>query len=453
MDGIEEFGGYRLGRRLGKGGMGEVFMVRTPWPSPKVAVLKRLHQKAFEIPTFPQRFEHEATLSVRFDHPNVVRTLEVGQDDGLRFVCSELVTGVEVSELAIHLANRGLGAPLSLVARIMLDVLSALAYVHNLAEGGQPFDIKHRDVSPRNVLIGVDGSVKLTDFGLAKSALTDVSPLTAPGQVLGTPSYIPPEVVLGGAAHAHGDVYGVGILAYEMLTGYPPYDGAVPDILDQIVHESPQPIRDFRQDLDGWFLDLLESMLERNPEDRPPALSARQTLLERLKAQGELLDPEILGQWIQKQMPDATEQRLTMRDEVAALPPAERKPKSSLATFDPSRTLRPKIDTTDLGDDFTSLHDEVTDRAEAPNGSSPEDTLRLEPSAALEPTQIRGRFPSSDGQARIPTNTDLRPPPAPAAATIETAPSGEQRAMWKGIGIGFVLGGLAMLMMWMLVSR
>ena len=266
-----DFGPFRLMRRLTRGGMGELYYARTSWPDAPVAVLKRLRPDATEE-MFVRRFEHEADLAVRLDHPNLVRALQVGSVGTALYVASEPVIGQNAAEIRRRFRQRGMFLPMPLVLSVMYDVLSAMIYLHHSQESLQ---IIHRDISLSNILIGYDGTAKLLDFGIAKSALTRELNLTQ-GCIVGTPAFLAPEIVLGAAPTRQTDIYGLGAVAYSLLTNRTPFEGDVSGLLFRVVSERPIPIRELRPDVPQWLEALVHGMMAADPDARPR--SAREIL-------------------------------------------------------------------------------------------------------------------------------------------------------------------------------
>ncbi|MEO1335171.1 MAG: protein kinase, partial [Myxococcota bacterium] len=150
--GHQQFGPFQIVRTLGRGGMGEVFVARTPWSKNPIAAVKRLRPDVARVPTFAERFQHESELAVRLEHENVVATIDVGSVEGQLYVASELVQGKDTGIIADRLRERGQGGPAAVAIRLMLDVLSGLAYVHEAVDlDGTPLALVHRDITPGNV--------------------------------------------------------------------------------------------------------------------------------------------------------------------------------------------------------------------------------------------------------------------------------------------------------------
>lgn len=267
---LHRFGPFLIIRTLGRGGMGEVFVAKTPWPNKPIAALKRLRPDVARVPTFAERFQHESELAVRLSHPNVVATLDVGSIDHQLYVASELILGKDTGLVADRLRESGQGGPAAVAIRLFVDVLHGLSYVHGVAEpDGRALKLVHRDVTPGNLLIGYDGVARLADFGLAKSLLTEGSNLTNHGEILGTPHYLAPEVIRGENAGPSADLYGIGAVMYRFLTGVAPHHGTTAEVLMKVLQEEPRPLSDLRPDLPPWLVSFVHRLLDKDPARRP----------------------------------------------------------------------------------------------------------------------------------------------------------------------------------------
>ena len=259
---------YELVRPIAVGGMADVFEAFDSRLGRRVAV--KILRADLPDARARERFEREARLSASFDHPNAVRTLDVGDDGSRPFLVMELVDG---RDLARHLATNG---PMSAEQAIgVLDpVLRALGAAH---ERG----IVHRDVKPANILLADDGRVWLADFGIAKAMSDATSGLTAPGIVIGTPRYLAPEQLRGVASTPQSDLYSVGVVLYEMLAGQPPFpDDTVIAAATSAQVPDVAPLSTRRADLSPALLAAVERALSPEPTKRyPDAESMRLALL------------------------------------------------------------------------------------------------------------------------------------------------------------------------------
>ena len=220
---------YSLTTRIASGGMGDVWEADDTVLSRSVAV-KVLRPGTDDEEVFARRFRSEALYTANLCHPNIATVFDYGEDDNLAYLVMELVPGEPLSALV---QREGALEP-ERVRAIMSQAALALGAAH---EAG----VVHRDVKPANILVMPDGTVKLTDFGIARAV--DGSGHTQTGEVLGTPHYLSPEQALGEAATGASDLYALGVVAHELLTGRRPFDKGTPvaTALAQ-VNESPPPL-------------------------------------------------------------------------------------------------------------------------------------------------------------------------------------------------------------------
>lgn len=205
---------YELMEKIGEGGMAVVYKARCTFLDRWVAI-KILRDQYANNPEFVDRFQREARAAARLAHPNIVSIYDVGEDQGRHFIVMEYVQGENLKD---YLSRRGPLTPQT-VAEMGQQVAAALAHAH--CRG-----IIHRDIKPHNLLVSPEGQVKVTDFGIARAAAA--SSLTETGVVLGSVHYFSPEQAQGGAVDARSDIYALGVVLYELLTGVPPFTGDSP---------------------------------------------------------------------------------------------------------------------------------------------------------------------------------------------------------------------------------
>ncbi len=218
------FGKYELLDRLGRGGMADVWRARVAGPQgfARILVLKRILPHLVEDPKARQLFEREARVISRLSHANIVKVFEFGEVDGEYYLAMEYVEGRDLQ--AVIRAGAGSSA---LAALVLRDVCRALAYAHGICdENGAPLRILHRDISPSNIMIGYDGAVRLLDFGIAKAFADPRDKRTVKGTIRGKFGYIAPEVIDGLEPDGRADLFSVGVVLHETLSGKRLFRGA-----------------------------------------------------------------------------------------------------------------------------------------------------------------------------------------------------------------------------------
>lgn len=258
-------GPYTVVKRLASGGMGEVFLVKDGQGAPRV--LKRMASSLAGHPAAVDRFVREIEILRRIHHPGVVRYLDHGDDDGPYHVC-EYVPGLTLAKM-LDAANREL-KPLSdlVVLRIVRAAADALYAVHRAkTDDGAPAGIVHLDVTPHNVIVTPDGLVKLIDFGISHASYLDNPRFT--NRVAGTYAYAAPEQVREEAVDARADIWSLGVLLYEALTGEHPFPQGEPGALLAAVGAARfEPVKRRRADLAGPVAAIVERCMQAKPDDR-----------------------------------------------------------------------------------------------------------------------------------------------------------------------------------------
>ncbi|WP_367650322.1 Stk1 family PASTA domain-containing Ser/Thr kinase [Nocardioides sp. zg-DK7169] len=224
-------GRYRVGRRIARGGMASVYEATDTRLDRTVAV-KVMHPGLGDDDEFAARFVREAHAAARLSHPNVVAVFDQGNDDGVVFLAMEMVVGHTLRDT---ISQESPMSPARAIA-LLEPVLAALATAHRAG-------LVHRDVKPENVLIAEDGRIKVADFGLAKAVSADTQHTATGGVLIGTLSYLAPELVVEGRADERADVYAAGVVLFELLTGRKPHEGESPiQVAWKHVHEDvPAP--------------------------------------------------------------------------------------------------------------------------------------------------------------------------------------------------------------------
>src|SRR5690606_7375855 len=219
-------GPYTLGERLGVGGMAEVYLAESEGPHgfAKRVALKRILPQLSRDARFVAMFCDEAKICAMLEHPNIVKVIDFGEANGELFMAMEYVDGVSVARLLRAVSARGERFPLGAVLYIAHEILRALAHAHEAVdERGRALNLVHRDVSPGNVLIGREGEVKLTDFGIVRSAFVDRR--TYPGELKGKLGYMSPEQVMGEDLDPRSDLFTAAIIIAELSLVRPLFPG------------------------------------------------------------------------------------------------------------------------------------------------------------------------------------------------------------------------------------
>jgi serine/threonine protein kinase len=251
-----EIAGYRLEERIGHGGMGVVYRARQ-LDLDRVVAIKLIQAEHREDKEFTDRFQRESRLAASIDHPNVVPIFQAGESEGTYFIAMRFVAGKDLGQL---LRNEGPLAP-TRAAGLVADVAAGLDAAHSAG-------LVHRDVKPANVLLDERDHVYLTDFGLTKQ-ISSQSGLTKTGVWYGALPYTAPEQIESSPLDARTDVYGLGCILFEALTGHLPHErDSEMAVMWAKVHEPPASASEYRPDLPHEFDDVLERALSRDPADR-----------------------------------------------------------------------------------------------------------------------------------------------------------------------------------------
>jgi eukaryotic-like serine/threonine-protein kinase len=257
---------YELHEVLGRGGMGVVYRAADQVLGRPVAI-KMLPVDRADDPAFVARFEREALAAAVVNHPNVVAIYDSGRDDQTRFIVMELVAGRNLSQL---LRQQGPVAARD-VATIGAQVASALAAAHQAG-------VIHRDIKPANIMVDSAGHAKVLDFGIARAA--DSTTLTQTAHIIGSASYLAPELAHGYPADARSDLYALGCVLYELITGHPPFRGETPAaILHQHASTPPRPPSDIGAPVPPALESLVLALLAKDPASRPQPAAELVTVL------------------------------------------------------------------------------------------------------------------------------------------------------------------------------
>ncbi len=268
MNTPEAFGDYILIDRVAIGGMAEIFRGRKANdPSRRDLCIKRILPHYSEDESFINMFIDEASIAAKLQHPNIVQIYDFDTHEGCYYIAMELINGRDLKQSLELCAQRNTQLSVEMIMIIVAALGRSLHYAHVKEVDGQPLNIVHRDVSPHNVLLGFNGDVKLTDFGIAKAASRITT--TRAGTVKGKCAYMSPEQARGKTLDGRSDIFSIGILMYEMLTGRRLFTGDSDfDILTKVLKEKIAPPSTYREGLDPEVERICMMALERDRDRR-----------------------------------------------------------------------------------------------------------------------------------------------------------------------------------------
>jgi serine/threonine-protein kinase len=261
-------GRYRIERKLGAGGMADVYLAEDQELGRRVAI-KILNGRHANDDQFIERFRREAKNAAALNHPNIVSIYDRGEAEDTYYIAMEYLDGRTLKELIV---SRG-AAPVNVAIEYARQILSALRFAHR-------HGIVHRDIKPHNVLVDGEGRVKVTDFGIARAG---TSQMTEAGSIVGTAQYLSPEQARGGEVDPRSDLYSLGIVLYELLTGKTPFDGETPvEIAMKHLSQAPKAPSKLRPDVPPELDMVVLRALSKNPDDRYQNADEMEADLERV---------------------------------------------------------------------------------------------------------------------------------------------------------------------------
>ncbi len=264
----QTIGHYKISKRIGTGGMGEVYLA-TDMTAGRKAALKLLPERFTSDAERLKRFQQEAHAVVGLNHPNILTIYEIGEDHSTHYIASELIEGETLRQRLMR-GRMEVGEALD----VAIQVASALAAAH---EAG----VVHRDIKPENIMLRPDGYVKVLDFGIAKLAESAFAEATADGagsmtlaetnlgSILGTVRYMSPEQARGAPVDKGTDIWSLGVVLYEMLTGHAPFTGDTPrEIMTSILDKEPPPLTSYIRQIPAELQQIISKALRKDREER-----------------------------------------------------------------------------------------------------------------------------------------------------------------------------------------
>ncbi|MFT3772492.1 MAG: serine/threonine-protein kinase [Minicystis sp.] len=405
MGRLQAFGSYQLIERIGVGAMGEVYRAKQR-SGGRVVALKRLMASASQSAEAVASLRSEAELLRILDHPGIAKVVDVGEAEGCHYIAYEFVPGRDLRAIADRVRRHGVPPPsgprrspsypraeedlapmpLDVAIHVVLLVAEALAHAHGRADAqGKPLALVHRDVSPSNVLVSFEGSVKLLDFGIARAAGRLVR--TDAGQVKGTIGYMSPEQIRGDEVDARSDIYSLGVCLWELVTGRRLFEALLPHEVSKRIAagDLPTPRAAGAKISEALEATILKALAQSPDRRYPTAADFHSELSRRAATEGLLTDPIRVARYVRSLFPEAAAEEAASREE--SLDMADNKGGSDLDAFE---GLAKKAN-----------------RPAAPGLTPPP------PSQARKATLLGGLGPLPPPVAPPPSSKSAPPPPAP----------------------------------------
>jgi serine/threonine protein kinase len=297
---------YKILRRLGKGGMAEVFLAQQEGIAgvKRLAVVKKILPHFSGVDSVAEMLLDEARIAIQLSHPNVVQIYELGHDDDQYFIAMEFVDGCDLATLARIERHRQSRIPMRLTLRVVSEAAMGLDFAHRQKGlDGQPLDLVHRDISPHNIMCSREGAVKVTDFGIAKAVGKVL--VTEVGVVKGKVQYMAPEQYTGGDVDHRADIFSLGVVLYQLTTGRLPRVTKNGNLsMKRVIEgEIPHP-KDVRPDYPDELATIVMRALAHDREDRyGDCASLRDDLLDFARQHDMLAFPKELGDYVDEMVP------------------------------------------------------------------------------------------------------------------------------------------------------
>lgn len=298
--------------------MARVFLARRDG-SVEPCVLKQLHVELEDNPTAAKRFQREANIASRLHHPHIAEVISAGIEDGTFCIGMTLIPGQTVESVMIELWRRGERIPPALTVAILLATLDAAAYAHALTdEEGAPLNIVHRDLSPRNIMISFEGEVKVIDFGVARGRIDGFQ--TAPGMMVGTLRYMSPEQAMAEPIDRRSDLYTLGVILFEMLSGEPVItETKAVEVLNRVIGDPLPPLSDHAPELPSAIGDVIVRATKKAPRDRFDDAGTMRDALAAAAADLPSTSPEALGALVRRLFPEHLQKAEVWMEDVRTL--------------------------------------------------------------------------------------------------------------------------------------
>jgi serine/threonine protein kinase/tetratricopeptide (TPR) repeat protein len=338
----ERFGKYHVLEKIAQGGMAEVYKVKTVGIAgfEKIQALKRILPHQAREGRFIRSFIDEARIAVELTHRNIVQVFDFGKADGELFLAMELIEGKDLRTTMAQAVSRDLLSPVPIAAYIISEVASGLDYAHRKADGyGGSLGIVHCDVSPSNVMLSTEGDIKILDFGIARATFASALERR---RLRGKPRYMAPEQTTGETPTAASDVFALGIIAWELMTGLPLYRGTdLKAILEAVRRTVPPRIDQLNPNVPREIADAVATALAREPAQRGAAADLASACARTAMQAG----PRALAKWLATLASRPSRTPIPWQPDVSSIsvPPDDPHQPAARPTPTPARTSLPPV--------------------------------------------------------------------------------------------------------------
>jgi serine/threonine-protein kinase len=455
MSGLPAGAGALLGKRLGKyevlallalGGTAEIYLARIGGAAgfEKYVVIKCLHDHLADDPEFIKMFLDEARLAAMLDHSNIVQTFELGEHERRYYMVMEYLAGLSLAMIVRRAAERLPGGklPVALVLNIAAQACAGLHYAHDRQANGKPLNMVHRDISPQNLVIGFEGVVKVVDFGIARAELRETK--TKAGTIKGKFAYMSPEQCVAANVDRRTDVFALGVIVWELLTGRRLFKRNSPYETYQAVLECAVGVpSSFQHELDPALDDVVMKAVAKTKEDRYPSAEAfGDVMLGYLHQRGKSSGPAEVGRFLEEQFAQELEEHgERMRELIGSHDPSK---DSGVGWGDDDDRANKTVDLSGKGAQLesgdlvalrpsdASLEELVAELPPAEASDLPAEKTRIEanpldaadPSSDSNPAWEGGTIVELDGPRSMPGHEAVdEPAPLAAPPTVALRPS------------------------------
>lgn len=433
----KQLGRYELLRRIAAGGMGEIWLARTRGAADfeKTCIIKTILSHLSEEHEFVEKFLDEGRLVVKLVHGNIVPVFDLGQEEDTYYLAMEYIPGRDLREVLKRSKSRKKLMPVEMAMQIISDVCKGLYYAHQKTdEDGRSLQIVHRDISPSNVLISSEGEVKIIDFGIAR-ARGRLSK-TVSGRIQGKFCYMSPEQASGKSLDARSDIFSTGVVLYELLTGFRPFEGESDmESLDLVRNANFDPPSTLRPEISPELDEIVARALAKDPQERfQSAEEMHLELMQELYGTGKAPSARAIADWIGELFPEGLE-----REELRAS-------RNSTGPKGLDEILGAELDRMEVSPHETTAFPVSEPGNHTRTVSEPDSSMPSGPTVAALPSRRTDSGPlgaasTAEANGEPPAGTTPTKPPS----LLETRPRGLRRSLVIAAIIGAIIGAILVL--------